>query len=256
MQSVRAFCFLLALSLTCSLAKGQQQTPNGPRPSQHHDDVPGMDMGEMHQDADQTREAAKSANDAMADSDMKMSAHMFMTDLHPHNAADDQRAAQTVEALRKSIAKYRDYKAALADGFRIFMPNLPQPLYHFTNYGYGYQAEFKFNPEQPTSLLYKKTADGYELIGAMYTAARNSTEDELNARVPLSVARWHKHVNLCLPQKGTSIEDVDWQKFGFEGSIVTQDVCEQAGGRWFPQVFNWMVHVYPYQADPGKVWAH
>ena len=36
------------------------------------------------------------------------------------------------------------------------MPNLPQPLYHFTNYGYGYEAEFHFNPEEPTSLLYKK----------------------------------------------------------------------------------------------------
>ena len=83
----------------------------------------------------------------MADHDMRMSAHMVMTDLRPRNAADEQRAAQFVETLKKSIAKYRDYKVALADGFRIFMPNLPQPLYHFTNYGYGYQAEFRFNPE-------------------------------------------------------------------------------------------------------------
>jgi hypothetical protein len=245
----------LAAILTGTVVRAQEQK-SSPGSAQTQDNMPGMDMDNMRQNADQSREAAKSANDVMADHDMKMSAHMFMTDLRPHHADDDQRAAQIVETLRKAIAKYRDYKLALADGFRIFMPSLPQPLYHFTNYGYGYQAEFNFNPEQPTSLLYKKTSDGYELIGAMYTAPKNSTEDQLDARVPLSVARWHKHVNLCLPQKGTPVQEVNWQKFGAEGSIATQDACEQAAGRWFPQVFNWMVHVYPYEAEPTRVWAH
>lgn len=219
--------------------------------------MPGMDMGG---DPDQARAAGKSANDAMADHDMRMSPHMFMTDLRPHNAGDDQRAAQIVNTLRESIDKYQDYKVALADGFRIFMPNLmpnlPQPIYHFTNYGYGYEAEFHFDAAKPTSLLYKKSADGYELVGAMYTAPKSFTEDQLNARVPLSVARWHEHVNLCLPQKGTPILDIDWRKFGAEGSIATQPECEQAGGRWFPLIFNWMVHVYPFESDAGKVWAH
>jgi hypothetical protein len=242
----------LAATLTGMVVRAQQQKSS----AQAQDNMPGMDMDNMRPDADQSREAAKSANDVMADHDMKMSAHMFMTDLRPHQSADDQRAAQIVDTLRKAIAKYRDYKLALADGFRIFMPSLPQPVYHFTNYGYGYQAEFHFNPEQPTSLLYKKTSDGYELIGAMYTAPKNSTEDQLDARVPLSVARWHKHVNLCLPQKGTPVQEVNWQKFGAEGSIATQDACEQAAGRWLPQVFNWMVHVYPYEAEPTRVWAH
>ena len=242
----------LAAMLTGMVVRAQQQKLS----AQAQDNMPGMDMDNMRPDADQSREAAKSANDVMADHDMKMSAHMFMTDLRPHQSADDQRAAQIVDTVRKAIAKYRDYKLALADGFRIFMPSLPQPVYHFTNYGYGYQAEFHFNPEQPTSLLYKKTSDGYELIGAMYTAPKNSTEDQLDARVPLSVARWHKHVNLCLPQKGTPVQEVNWQKFGAEGSIATQDACEQAAGRWLPQVFNWMVHVYPYEAEPTRVWAH
>ena len=258
METVRKFCFLAAVAVAFAgaAAKGQQPSPAGPPQGQRHDNMPGMDMGNAPQDDDQTRDAAKSANDAMADHDMKMSAHMFMTDLRPYNPADAQRAAQTVEILSQAIARYRDYKVALADGFRIFMPDLPQPLYHFTNYGYGYQAEFHFNPAQPTSLLYKKTSDGYELIGAMYTAPRNSTDEQLDARVPLSVARWHKHVNLCLPQRGTPIRDVDWQKFGAEGSLATQDACQQAGGRWLPEIFNWMVHVYPFQSDPAKVWAH
>ena len=112
-------------------------------------------------DPEQARAACKTANDSMADHDMKMSAHIFMTDLRPHNSADSQRATEIVETLRGSIAKYKDYKVALADGFRIFMPNLPQPIYHFTNYGFGYEAEFRFDPARPTSLLYKKTGDGY-----------------------------------------------------------------------------------------------
>jgi hypothetical protein len=244
----------LALFAGANLCAQQQNSPAASRQSQA--DMPGMNMGDMRQDASVNLDAAKTANDAMSDHDMHMSADMFMTDLRPHNASDDQRAAQLVETLRKSIAKYRDFKVALADGFRIFMPNLPQPLYHFTNYGYGYQAEFHFNPEQPTSLLYKKTQDGYELIGAMYTAPRSSIESQLDERVPLSVARWHKHINLCMPPKGAPEGQVNWKEFGFVGSIANQDACEQAGGRWFPQMFNWMVHVYPFETDSSKVWAH
>ena len=31
-------------------------------------------------------------------------------------------------------------------------------------------AKVRFDPAEPTALLYKKTGDGYELEGAMYTA--------------------------------------------------------------------------------------
>lgn len=261
MKTLRDFRLILAVAVVLAgpMAHAQQSPGTSAQQNQRRDSIPGMDMGamgDMGGDPDQARAAGKSANDAMADHDMKMSPHMFMTDLRPHNAADDQRAAQIVEVLRKSIEKYKDYKVALADGFRIFMPNLPQPLYHFTNYGYGYEAEFHFDPEKPTSLLYKKTGDGYELIGAMFTAPKSFIEDQLNARVPLSVARWHEHVNLCLPQRGMPIQEVDWQKFGAEGSISTQPACEEASGRWVPMIFNWMVHVYPFETDPSKVWAH
>jgi hypothetical protein len=158
--------------------------------------------------------------------------------------------------LRPAIEKYKDYRVALADGFKIFGPNVPQPQYHFTNYAYALEASFKFDPAHPTSLLYKKTSDGYELVGAMYTDRKFATEDDLNARVPLSIARWHKHTNLCLPPRGTSLQQANFKEFGLKGSIATQEACEQAGGRWFPQIFGWMVHVYPYETDPAKIWAH
>ena len=107
---------------------------------------------------------------------------------------------------------------------------MKQPIVHFTRLWYGVKAAFTFNPAQPTSLLYKRTPDGgYELVGAMYTAPKRDSEDQLNKRVPLSIARWHRHINLCFPKKGTDPSKVDWMKFGM-GSIATRQACD-AGGR-------------------------
>ena len=49
-----------------------------------------------------------------------------------------------VETLRGAIAKYRDYKVAVADHFIEYLPNLRQPMYHFTNYEYAAQAHARF----------------------------------------------------------------------------------------------------------------
>jgi hypothetical protein len=245
---------------------GAQQSPKlqeGKTPNS----MPGMDMSNApHQDSAQPQngvqqsggedqQAELAATQAMSMANMNMNLHMFMTTLRPRNTKDDQRAKEIVDTLRQSILKYKDYKLALADGYKIFLPNAPQEQYHFTLYRNAFVATFAFDPARPTSLLYKKTKDGYELIGAMYTAPRNSTLDDLNDRVPLSVAEWHKHVNFCMPPKGTPSQQVDWKKFGL-GSIATKSACDQAGGRWIPQIFNWMVHVYPFETDPNKIWAH
>jgi len=244
----------LTVPLSAASLRAQQSPSSQSSPAQAHDSMPGMDMGPH--DSDKNPDASKAANDAMSDHDMDMSAHMYMTALRAANPADEKRAEEILAQLRPAIEKYKDYRVALADGFKIFGPNVPQPQYHFTNYAYALDASFKFDPAHPTSLLYKKTKDGYELVGAMYTARKLATEDDLNARVPLSVARWHKHTNLCLPPKGASLQNVDFKEFGLRGSITTEEACEQAGGRWFPQIFGWMVHVYPYETDPAKIWAH
>jgi len=252
-----AIIMLAAAASFCVPYVPAQQSQNPPSsPARAHDSMPGMDMSQH--DSDKNPDAAKAAHDAMSDHDMdeSMSAHMYMTTLRPVNPADEKRAEEILAQLRPAIEKYKDYHVALADGFKIFGPNVPQPQYHFTNYTYAFEASFEFNPAHPTSLLYKKTSDGYELVGAMYTARKFASEDDLNARVPLSIARWHKHTNLCLPPRGTSLQQANFKEFGLHGSIATQDGCEQAGGRWFPQIFGWMVHVYPYETDSAKIWAH
>src|SRR2546427_11448681 len=49
------------------------------------------------------------------------------------------------------------------------------------------------------SLLYQRAADGsLTLVGAMFTAPAQTSDAELDARLPLSVVHWHQHVNWCL----------------------------------------------------------
>jgi hypothetical protein len=198
---------------------------------------------------------AGAADGAMAHEHMDMGPHMKMTAPRPRTPEDQRRADAIVEALRGAIGRYRDYRVAVADGFVQYLPNLKQPRYHFTNWGYAYQAQFRFDPSRPTSLLYKPTADGFELVGAMYTAPQRFDEDQLDERVPLSVAAWHQHVNICLPPK-SAYATADWRRFGFAGTIATAGECAASGGIFHPVIFGWMVHVYPFEQDPAKVWAH
>jgi hypothetical protein len=180
---------------------------------------------------------------------------MKWTSLRPSNPEDSKRADRIVQALRHALQKYQDYRVALKDGFEPFLPQVAQPKYHFTKKWYGFKAAFGFDPTEPTSLLYKKTPTGYELIGAMYTAHKRMTEEQLHDRVPLSVAQWHAHVNVCLPPRRGG-GNADWTKFGLKGSIATEEKCEAAGGRWYPQVYGWMLHVFPYEETPEKIWTH
>jgi hypothetical protein len=180
--------------------------------------------------------------------------HMRMTPPRPGTAADQKRAEEAAEQLRAGIEKYKDYRVALADGYKIFLPNVRQEEYHFTNYANGFLEAFAFDPTRPTSLLYKKTANGFELVGAMYTMPKRATEEELNERVPLSVAAWHQHTNLCIPPKVDGRKP-DWTKFGLRGTIHTEAGCDAAGGKFYPVVFGWMVHVYPYENSTAKVFA-
>jgi hypothetical protein len=218
-----------------------------------HAGMPGMAPGETMDNDD----ASVGEHNAMIDMQHMHHSdtpHMHMTALRAANAEDQKRANEIVEQLRAGLEKYKDYHAALNDGYKIFMPHIPQQEYHFTNYENGFLEAFTFDPARPTSLLYKKTATGYDLVGAMYTMPKRATEEQLNERVPLSVATWHLHTNLCMPPKGDR-RHADWTKFGLRGSITTEVACDAAGGTFHPVIFGWMVHVYPYEDTTAKIFA-
>jgi len=180
--------------------------------------------------------------------------HLRLTPQWSERPGDRQRAEAIVTALRSALDRYRDYHVAERNGYEIFHPEITQTIFHFTNYWQGFSETFRFTPAQATSLLYKKTSGGYELVGAMYTAPANASELDLDARVPLSVARWHAHINICLPPRGDAAT-ADWKTFGPDGSIATAAACTAARGRFFPQLFGWMVHVYPFEKTADKIWA-
>ncbi|MBB6146163.1 hypothetical protein HNQ77_004135 [Silvibacterium bohemicum] len=186
-----------------------------------------------------------------------MGGHMYLTALQPLKPGDQQKADAVVAAAKEAMAPYQDYKKALAEGYEIFLPDVPQAQYHFTRYDYGREAWSHFDASKPTSLLYTKTADGgYKLVGAMYTDRVSAPESELNERIPLSVARWHQHINFCKAPAGRKAEYFGSDaKFGLMGSITTKEACEAAGGEFRPHLFGWMVHVYPYETDPKKIWS-
>lgn len=186
----------------------------------------------------------------------EMGSHMHMSTLRDPQPGDDQKAQVIVEQARQAMDRYKDYNLALADGYKIFLPNVKQPMYHFTNWQNAIATAFAFDPTRPTSLLYEKTHSGYKLIGAMYTAPYRFTEGQLNERIPLSVAQWHLHVNLCRPPKGHEMEMLSKNpRFGLNGSISTKEECEAAGGAFMPHVFGWMVHVYPWEKTPEAIWS-
>ena len=233
--------------MVVTTAVNAEQESQVPAAGADHTNMPGMNM-----QAGQANEQA--AMEDMASMQHGDTAHMHMTSAKPLSANDHQRADEIVKELRVGIEKYKDYHVALNEGFQIFHPEIPQSEYHFTNYSNGFEAAFTFDAAKPTSLLYKKTATGYELVGAMYTMPKRATEDQLNERVPLSMATWHLHTNLCMPPKDAR-RSADFTKFGLHGSIATQEACDAAGGKFHPVVFGWMVHVYPYEDSTQKIFA-
>lgn len=186
--------------------------------------------------------------------------HLDLTPIRKAAPGDSARAAKVVAQLRRGIAKYKDVTVAMADGFHMFAPEArEQPIYHYMHPTRTMRENARFDPTQPSSLLYRKRADGsLELLGAMYTAAGRATPEDLDARVPLSIARWHRHINYCFPTDRRRIGETRNGKplFGPVGSIATRAECDQAGGQFTPQLFGWMVHANVFAGnDPKSIWG-
>jgi len=262
----RPAAFFCATVLFSIVTWGQQPSAQNNAQPSGQQEMPGSTanhdmskMKDMPMNSDQGKDAEGDAGASVMhtmEGHMDMGPHMKMTALRKPQPGDAERAQKVVEAARKVSERYVDYHVALADGFKIFLPNIPQKMYHFTNYEYAFDAAMAFNPYHPTSLLYEKHGDDYKLVGVMYTAPRRFTEAELDERIPLSVAQWHEHVNFCAAPAGRKYEYLmPHAQFGLLGSISTQEACDAAGGTFHPVVLNWMVHVYPLEKDQASQWS-
>ncbi len=159
--------------------------------------------------------------------------------------------------MRATIERYKDYRKALTEGYVIANPKLKQPQYHFINNANTREADLHFDPSKPTALLYRRTPmQEYKLEGVMYTASPDATEDELNERIPLSMARWHRHINVCwAPEDRVKDYQTAHPKFGMFGSINTQEACTAERGVFHPYMFTWMIHIFPYEPDFKEVFS-
>lgn len=244
------------------------------------------DMNGMDMSAESGQSSNSGAMGAMG-KHMMIGDHMTMTPTRPQTPADAQRGEEIIATMRRVLARYQDSEAAVAAGYIPYMPTVPQDVYHFANRALSadeYLGDVSI--ERPGALLFERKAlGGYKLVGAMYSAPANYTLDQLDAIIPLSLTHWHAHTNICLPAGVTEQDVMNGDiprhvrasipnnpmgftvsssarmrfgyladpRFGFGGTISTAADCEAVGGNFHPQIFGWMVHVYPFQSDDLKV---
>src|SRR5438876_3132197 len=129
---------ILAMGLAAAQEQKKENTmPDMDMSAHAKSDITASDMHDMPA---MGNDGSAHAMHSMEDRHMDMGPHMKMTALRPVRTGDQGKADQVVVAARRVAEKYKDYKVALADGFKIFFPNVPQKQYHFTNYQYAYQA--------------------------------------------------------------------------------------------------------------------
>jgi hypothetical protein len=238
--------------------------------------------------ADDDIEMCRSANSAGAmGKHLMVGDHMTMTPPRPQMPADAQRGQEIIATMRRVLVKYQDSEAAVSAGYIPYLPTVPQDVYHFANRALSADEYLgDVNIERPGALLFeRKTFGGYKLVGAMYSAPATYTLDQLDAIIPLSLTHWHAHTNICLPAGVTEQDVMNGDlgghfrasipnnpmgfsagagarmrfgymadpRFGFAGTISTAADCEAVGGNFHPQIFGWMVHVYPFQSDDLKM---
>jgi hypothetical protein len=191
---------------------------------------------------------------------IQVSPHMRVTPSRTATAADSARVNAIVDSLWQTVLNYRDVRVAVGDGYVRFAPERRQRVIHFNNSSNAARNDSSFSATRPTSLLYNR-GPGRSLVfaGAMYTAPTDTSMEELNARVPLGIAQWHLHTNVCVPGRGQSQR---WSEtrdgtpvFGPQGGISTKEACDAVGGQFRETEFNWMVHV-AFDTDGKATWGH
>jgi hypothetical protein len=168
---------------------------------------------------------------------------------------DAARATEILAAAAAVLSHYRDVDTAVRDGYKPFFPTgrMGEEI-HYTNYRYRRREQQHVDYSRPASILYRRTADGLQAVGVMYTAPADASPQQLDAIAPLSIATWHRHVDFCGGPRTLPVNEQfgPTARFGPQGSIHTEEACRAAHGLWIPLVFNWMTHVYPNEA---KKWG-
>ena len=116
--------------LAMGLATAQEQ--------KNENTMPDMDMSthgksggtasDMHDMPAMGNDGSAHAMHSMEHRHMDMGPHMKMTTLRDLKPGDQEKADQVLEAARSTAEKYKDYRAALADGYKIFLPSAAEAV--------------------------------------------------------------------------------------------------------------------------------
>src|SRR5690349_24351871 len=146
MNKAKLFAVVWLSVLTCSLVWGQEQKA---QPG----DMSSMDpaMADMPASGPSADIGAEHAMQSMEGRHMDMGPHMKMTNLRNLSPGDQEHADKLVARVRAAAERYQDYNAALNDGLKMFVTEVPQKQYQFITTRTANDAQFQVSTEHPTS---------------------------------------------------------------------------------------------------------
>ncbi len=119
---------------------------------------------------------------------------MQMTIRVAERPGDRERAAAVLAAGRQVVAQFENVSVAEHAGYREFAPGSPGMERHFVNVHLSGAEARQLDLLHPGALLYDRLPDGsLHIRGVMYTASGNADASQLDARIPRSIATWHRH---------------------------------------------------------------
>ena len=172
-----------------------------------------------------------------------MMPHQSHSAAAPITYAELKTTVTQLERARQATAKYQDVHVAEKVGYHQIGPDFPGTGIHFVQ-----TLEPKgFDIEKPPILIYQKNPDapgGYSLVGVVYlwNAAAGPDGQPLNPPFPKSLARWHRHTNLCMAPGLANPHG------------LTESQCREQGGRFIAEA-PWMVHAWIWKDSPSGVFS-
>ena len=104
-------------------------------------------------------------------------ADVELASTEPRNSA---RATALLARMRTTLSGYRDVQVAERDGYAIFLPAVPQPVY-VSRTGAAHCRRWARSTRIIPLAVVRRPDGGFELVGAMYTARGDAAEDKLRS---------------------------------------------------------------------------
>ncbi|MBI2455703.1 MAG: hypothetical protein HYV46_06160 [candidate division NC10 bacterium] len=152
--------------------------------------------------------------------------------------AKDFALSKLIADIRMATRRYLDVEQARVDGYTQISGNVPLEGYHFHNPAIG-----QFDSARPSTLLYARTDEQWQLVGLEY-----AVPGERPAESPFPGVAWERHLAMC--RYG------DWREFPARAA----DACPRSHPEtkspftaWYPDL--WVIHLWLWYPNPYGLFA-